>query len=196
MEIRYYEPKDETGWLRCRVLSFLDTAYFDNVVREKERYHHPSLELVAEKNNQIVGLIDIEYEKEPGFICSNDKLVSGMIWHLAVHPDYQRNGIARRLLNEAIQILAHKNVNRLEAWTRDDFWVNKWYESNGFMKKDTYYHVYLEGKEELNDVLELKMSNLHPVQAFAHYVGDKHAEMKQRFKRVHECNMYERIFNN
>ena len=119
-----------------------------------------------------------------------------MIWHLAVHPDYQRNGIARRLLNEAIQILAHKNVNRLEAWTRDDFWVNKWYESNGFMKKDTYYHVYLEGKEELNDVLELKMSNLHPVQAFAHYVGDKPAEMKQRFKRVHECNMYERIINN
>ena len=54
---------------------FSDTAYFDNVVREKERYHHPSLELVAEKNNQIVGLIDIEYEKEPGIICSNDKLV-------------------------------------------------------------------------------------------------------------------------
>jgi hypothetical protein len=76
MIIRRYETKDETGWLRCRVLSFLDTAYFDNVLREKEKYENPSLELVAEENNQIVGLIDVEYETEPKTICSHDNLVS------------------------------------------------------------------------------------------------------------------------
>lgn len=119
-----------------------------------------------------------------------------MIWHLAVHPDYQQKGIVRNLLNEAIHILENKNINRLEAWTRDDVLVNKWYESNDFVKRDTYYRVYLEGKEELKDVLESKISNLHPVQAFAHYVGDNPTEMKKRFKRVHECNMYERIINN
>ncbi|WP_250130156.1 hypothetical protein [Jeotgalicoccus sp. WY2] len=35
MEIRNYEEKDEKGWVRCRVLSFLDTAYYDDVHREK-----------------------------------------------------------------------------------------------------------------------------------------------------------------
>ena len=27
VNIRNYEPPDETEWLRCRVLAFLDTAY-------------------------------------------------------------------------------------------------------------------------------------------------------------------------
>ena len=64
IEIRAYRKEDETGWVRCRVLSFLDTAYYDNVLREKEKYENPTIELVAVYENQIVGLIDIEYELE------------------------------------------------------------------------------------------------------------------------------------
>jgi len=33
--IRPYVERDEQGWLRCRVLSFLDTAFFDSVEREQ-----------------------------------------------------------------------------------------------------------------------------------------------------------------
>lgn len=36
MEIREYHPPDESGWVLCRILSFLDTAYFDNVQQTKE----------------------------------------------------------------------------------------------------------------------------------------------------------------
>lgn len=41
--VREYRPDDERQWLRCRVLAFLDTAYYDNVLREKERYRNPSM---------------------------------------------------------------------------------------------------------------------------------------------------------
>ena len=34
MEIRDYQIEDETSWVRCRVLSFLDTAYYDIVARD------------------------------------------------------------------------------------------------------------------------------------------------------------------
>lgn len=64
MEIRVYHPNDEIGWIRCRVLSFLDTAYFDNVLNKKEKYQNPAIELVAIHNNQVVGLLDIEYMKK------------------------------------------------------------------------------------------------------------------------------------
>jgi hypothetical protein len=48
--IRPYEQRDERGWLICRLLSFFDTAFFDAVEREKERYERDAIELVAEKN--------------------------------------------------------------------------------------------------------------------------------------------------
>lgn len=32
VQVRDYQPADEQGWLRCRVLSFLGTAYFDDVM--------------------------------------------------------------------------------------------------------------------------------------------------------------------
>ena len=31
--VRDYRPSDETGWLRCRVLAFLDTCYYDEYER-------------------------------------------------------------------------------------------------------------------------------------------------------------------
>ena len=33
---------------------------------------------------------------------------------------------------------------RLEAWTRDDAHVQRWYEHHGFTQIDSYLHVYLE----------------------------------------------------
>jgi hypothetical protein len=62
--IREYKGTDELGWVRCRTLSFLNTAYFDNVLNKKENYENPAIELVAELNGQIIGLIDVEYEKK------------------------------------------------------------------------------------------------------------------------------------
>ena len=62
MIIRKYEDQDNLGWVRCRVLSFLDSAYFDNVLQEKEHYSNPSIELVAEIDNRIDKLKESQYE--------------------------------------------------------------------------------------------------------------------------------------
>src|SRR5215211_5810104 len=117
VRIRPYEPSDEEAWLRCRVLSFLGGPYFDAVEREKERYERPSIELVAEEGGQIVGLIDVECEEEPGTVCYDRPGLGGMIWHLAVHPDRQRRGIGTALLREAELRAAERGLVRFEAWT-------------------------------------------------------------------------------
>ena len=101
------------GTLPCVI--FLDTAYYDNVFREKERYEHPAIELVAVYENQIVGLIDIEYELEERTVCSRGTGLGGMIWHIAVHPDFRRMKIGNQLLNEAEKLAKELNLNRLEA---------------------------------------------------------------------------------
>ncbi|KMK76939.1 GNAT family acetyltransferase [Alkalihalobacillus pseudalcaliphilus] len=174
------------GWIRCRVLAFLDTAYYDNVLKEKEKYANPSIELVAEINGQIIGLLDIEYEKEEGTVCSRGKGKGGMIWHIAVHPDYRRAGVGQKLLQKAEEISKELGLNRLEAWTRDDMWVNKWYKKNGFEEVDSYLHVFIKGKE-LEFALTSNIPNLYPIQGFFHYVGDDKQMIAQQFQRVHEC---------
>lgn len=192
MLIREYRTEDEMEWIRCRVLSFLDTAYFDNVLKEKEKYTNPAIELVAIEEGKVVGLLDVEYEVREGTVCSRGNGLGGMIWHIAVHPDYQRRGIGTDLLEQATVIAKEKGLNRFEAWTRDDKWVNNWYVNAGFKEVESYLHVYIDGGKELKGVIKSEVSNLFTVQAFAHYIGEEREEMKKRFNRVHECICYEK----
>jgi GNAT superfamily N-acetyltransferase len=183
--IRPYEDRDERGWLICRLLSFFDTAFFDAVEREKERYDREAIELVAENDDgKIIGLLDLE--------CQSDGLSSrpgtgGMIWHLATHPDHQRQGVATALLAEAEQQARERGLVRLEAWTRDDAPTQRWYERQGFVQVDSYLHVYLE-----RDDLRAFDDELRLVKAFAHYTGDRRDEIRQRFSRVHDDVLYEK----
>jgi ribosomal protein S18 acetylase RimI-like enzyme len=182
--VRPYEERDERGWLICRLLSFFDTAFFDAVEREKEQYDRGAIELVAEKDGTIVGLLDLE--------CESDRLsarpgAGGMIWHLATHPDHQRQGVASALLAEAERQARARELVRLEAWTRDDAATQRWYELRGFVQVDSYLHVYLE-----RDDLRAFDDDLRLVKAFAHYTGDRRDEIRERYSRVHDDVLYEK----
>ena len=191
--MRQYRDDDEEGWVRCRILSFLGSAFFDDVRREKERYEHPSIELVAEDDGEIVGLLDVECEEEPGTVCSKRPGLGGMIWHVAVHPDHQRRGVGSALLREAEREARSRGLVRFEAWTRDDAHVQRWYDSHGFEQVDSYLHVYVELAEGLRELFPIA-EGLRPVKLFAHYTGDARDEVRRRFARVHDCVLYERRF--
>lgn len=190
MLIRNYKKEDELGWLQCRVLAFLNTAYFDNVLNKKEVYEQPSIELVAEIDGKIVGLIDIEYEIKESTVCSRGKGLGGMIWHIAVHPDYSRKGIGENLLKVAEKRAIELNLNRFEAWTRDDEWVQNWYKKMEFTQVESYYHLYLEGNEMTNRITT-NVPNLFPVSTFSHYVG-QNMEQFTTITRKHQCICYEK----
>ncbi|OFD78531.1 MULTISPECIES: GNAT family N-acetyltransferase [Bacillus cereus group] len=195
IKIRAYKKEDEIGWVRCRALSFLDTAYYDNVLREKEKYENPAIELVAIYEGQVVGLIDIEYEIKERTVCSRGMGLGGIIRHIAVHPDFRRKRIGNQLLYEAENIAQMFHLNRLEAWTRDDSSVRQWYENNNFVNVDSYLHVYSDHTDEINDVIKSNMRHLYPIQTFAHYTGENKKEITQKFKRVHECVCFEKYLS-
>ena len=192
--IRPYCDGDEESWLRCRVLAFLGSAYFDDVRRDKEQYANPAIELVADEDGDVVGLIDVECELEPGTVCEDRPGLGGMIWHLAVHPDHQRRGVAGALLTEAERLAAERGIVRFEAWTRDDAHVHAWYESHAFVQVSSYLHVYVELDEGLRDLFPIA-DGIRPVKLFAHYLGDDRDAVRARFARVHNCVLYERRFS-
>lgn len=173
-------------------MSFLDTAYYDNVFKKKEKYGNPAIELVAVENEQIVGLLDIECDAKEKTVCTKGEGLGGMIWHVATHPDFQRRGIGTKLLKKAVQIAEEKELDYLEAWTRDDDWVNQWYVKSGFNKAYSYLHVFLEGSNEVEKVIRKEEPKFKVIQAFAHYSGEEHDKIKSKFKRVHECCCYEK----
>ncbi|WP_172193799.1 GNAT family N-acetyltransferase [Saccharibacillus qingshengii] len=191
MMIRGYEEIDENSWLRCRVLSFLDTSYYDKVLKQKPRYEKGSIELVAANGEEIVGLIDIELDALPGDICSDPERRGGLIRHLAVHPDHRRQGIGSLLLIEALGRARTAGMQYLEAWIRDDQWVRDWCAGSGFRLVDSYLQVYVDGEEDLKGLVESKIPQLHPVSVFAHYTGSDKAYILSKFTRVHEMSRFD-----
>lgn len=132
MEIRDYRSEDETGWLRCRVLSFLDCSYYNDVVTSKESYKNEAISLVAEEAGSIVGLLDVEIESQKGDACVAGEQRGAVIWHLAVLPEYRRKRVAVLLWEEAKKRLLEKKIHYCEVWTQEDEPANRWYLSQGF----------------------------------------------------------------
>ena len=132
MQIRAYEVNDEVEWLKCRVLSFLDTSYYNDVLTKREVYSNEAICLVAEDDGRIVGLIDVEIENSVGDLCVAGNDIGAVIWHLAVLPEYRQQNVAATLWNEAQKQLIARDIRYCEAWTQEDEPANRWYLKRGF----------------------------------------------------------------
>ncbi|TDC75650.1 GNAT family N-acetyltransferase [Streptomyces hainanensis] len=181
--VRDYAPADETSWLRCRVLSFLGTAYFDNVLRTKPAIPEPGLELVAVgEEGAVVGLLDVTVEGD-----------AATIDNVAVHPDHQARGIGAALLAEARARLRALGVTTLDAWTRDDPGTLSWYRAMGFAESDHYLHVFANhytDPAETDRAITEPHPDLRPVALFLHADLRHEPAMREQFARVHVCRRF------
>jgi N-acetylglutamate synthase-like GNAT family acetyltransferase len=180
--IRDYDPADEQAWLRCRALSFLATAYFDDVMPAKKSLELGA-ELVADDSGAIVGVLDLSTE---GLIAT--------IETIAVHPDHQWRGIGTRLLDQACTRAQILGANTIEAWTRDDEPTLRWYRSRGFAESDHYLHVYADCYAQPGEPADAAHCGpeFDLIKVFLHADLDREAEMRARFTRVHVCRRFAR----
>lgn len=176
--VRPYAPADRTGWLRCRVLSFLGSAYYDDV--RTERPEAPDIQLVATTEGQVLGILDLEIQDDLATIDT-----------IAVHPDHQGQGIASALLDRALDELP-KTVTTLDAWTRDDTAALDWYHSRGFTESEHYLHVY-KAWDEPDEGWAAPNPVGPPVTAFAHAGLEDEAAVRAHHRRVHVCQRMNRV---
>lgn len=186
---------DERGWVRCRLISFLDSSYYDDVKREKEQYDHPSICLVAEHDNQIIGFIDVEYEENIGEVCYLQGQLGANIWNLGVLPEYRNKRIAEMLWKQAKGLLIKKGIQRIELWTQDDLPANQWYQKQGFKLKESYLNVFSYGDSRDHAKSYINHQNTGQILGVRSVNFEAPIDRKQEFidlgKRVHEVRLYE-----
>ena len=183
--IRDYHAADERSWLRCRVLSFLATAYFDDVHQRKPSVPAPGFSLVAvDPQNTVIGIIDVTVTADLATIDT-----------VAVHPDHQHQGIGRALLTHTCTRLRALGVPTLDAWTRDDRDTVRWYHTNGFTESEHYLHVYANyytHPDEPDRAIGQRRPGLRPVFIFLHATRADEQAIRDQFTRVHVCRRFTR----
>lgn len=97
------------------------SSLVDQSIAEKERFQ-PGLVFVAEINGRLVGTIIAGYDGYRGWLNG-----------VAVHPDYQRRGIAREMVHHAIAKLQSLGCLKVNLQIRDgNEAVVAFYETLGF----------------------------------------------------------------
>ena len=187
--IRPYNVSDEENWLKCRLVSFYDSAYYDDVYTKKPIFDNPSLELVAEIDGKIIGVLDLEKDNKDGSICYCKSGLGAMVWTIAVLPDYRRFGIASQLILKAVDWARSKDIDFIEAWTRDDKWVIDWYESVGFSRFHSYWHIYFKG-DNAKALFKSNDKDISPQSVFAHSNKDPKTLDQNKIDRFYKCSGY------
>lgn len=192
--LRDYADLDEASWLRCRVLSFLGSSYYDDVKTSRTAFDGEAVRLVAvvpkpagvttPGDEEVVGILDVELWEEGGEPVAT-------IDTIAVHPDHQHSGLATALLQEALPRLHEAGTRWLDAWTREDPGANAWYLRTGFTLDQTYLHIYKHDAAGDGDEGYAAPYGLSaPVTAFHHGPDEDPEVWRARFSRVHQCRRY------
>lgn len=179
-QVRDYRDPDEASWLRCRVLGFLDTSYFDDVWRVRPE-SRSGWSLVGVLDDQVVGIC----EASP---ASHGATVDTIV----VHPDHRRTGLGSALFNELIRRLKQSEIRQVDAWTRDDLGTLAWYRACGLEVRYRYLHVFAESEAEMASAATVS-PGLIPRSGFFHADTQDpamEADCRQRFSRVHACHRF------
>ncbi|MEG1559255.1 MAG: GNAT family N-acetyltransferase [Clostridia bacterium] len=191
MQIRDYADSDEQGWLRCRVVSFMDTSYFNDVKTKKELFNHPSICLIAEENQTIIGLIDIELDSDDLTYTSNER--GAIIWNMAVLPEYRKHRVGRQLWEHAKERLLEQGIHYCELWTQEDVAANQFYKSIGFTLENsqTWIRCYTKGKKCMPLLNKAELGEIYgPEELIFDAPFNRKEELTKQCYRIDEVRLY------
>lgn len=127
MEIRPFQPGDEQSvvqlWTDCGLVVPWNDPHRDI---ERKGKVQPEMFLVAQSDDRVIGTVMAGYDGHRGWLN-----------YLAVHPQHQRSGIARRLVAEAETRLRAQGCPKVNIQVRGtNTGVIEFYKKMGFRADD------------------------------------------------------------
>ncbi|WP_225048112.1 GNAT family N-acetyltransferase [Lacticaseibacillus kribbianus] len=138
--IRPYRPADAAAWLAVRAQAYSRSQFNDQIELEREQYPEDDfgyasvIELVAENDGRLVGLIDagvFNTERSQGDLYVQNQGTGSYIEVVAVAPTAQGHGVGRALLTACLTQLRAAGADFVEIFTRGDEPANRLYQSVG-----------------------------------------------------------------
>jgi len=137
MKIQIYDSIYEKSWVYTKALSYLFSPFFDDMSRSKDEFteepYQDSVELIAVEDDQVVGLLDIGIyteEASHSYPYYPGKKIAYFA-NLAVHPDFQRQGVGTLLLAALKETAVQQNRKGISLTCHDE--LIPYYEMNGFV---------------------------------------------------------------
>lgn len=126
----------------------------DPDIKKIEKYLNKGHCFALFENQQIIGV----------YVLKNIKNQTAEIMNMAVLKPFQRQGIGRKLIQDAIRRVREEHMQELIIATGKDTFQQKFYESCGFVvfdiQKDYFLHAYKEplfdNGKQLTDQVRMK----------------------------------------
>jgi len=110
----------------------------DGSAKSANYYVARALEYMKDKPGRELGYAasSLVVARESGKLIAVCLCCGASVYHIEVHPDYQRRGIATRMLQHALSVCAKRGVSEFHLWRHDGAAPAKLYEKIGFVDTD------------------------------------------------------------
>lgn len=151
--LREYLPEDRDEWMRVHAIILSISHAWNYTIQERPLYEgHQSTKLVALAGAKIVGLTDVQYDNEPGEICSLKDSRGGYVLEFGRLPEYAGHNIGKRLMDATIEDAKKMGFHRLEYWTQDRN-AQRYYLRLGLKEIGRHYRFRMRAPKQVGDVL-------------------------------------------
>lgn len=152
IEIREYRGEDEQEWMRVHAIILSISHAWNYSIQERPVYDRPSTRLVALADGKIVGLLDTQFDTEPGEFCFLRDSLGGYVLEFGRLPEYAGHRIGERLMQAAAEDALKKGYHRLEYWTQDRR-AQRFYQRLKMKEIGRHYRFRMRAPEVVKDAL-------------------------------------------
>lgn len=179
--IREYKNSDELNWLDVHASVMVDSYAWWIVIHTKPTYKKEVVDLVAVIEDKIIGFITIEINSDIIDIVKGDY---GFVWEFGVHRNCRGNGIGKRLINKAHEIMKDRYGINKSIWYSQDEKAQRYYEKLGMREIERHWQFSVYPTEAQKKLFEKDKFNCWAMRGSCNI--EDFEEVKQKFRVIED----------
>lgn len=153
IEIRPYRDEDRDEWMRVHAVIMSISHAWNYCIQERPQYEgYETTRLVMVHEGRIIGLTDVQYDKEPGEFCFLKDSPGGYVHEFGRLPEYGGHRLGERLIAASVEDAQRKGIRRLEYWSQDRA-AQRYYARLKMKEIGRHYRFRMKPPENVNAIM-------------------------------------------